>query len=506
MQCVRWKLARQLFLLAAVPSAILAQVTQKPAEAPPPTDTQSTSQQDDAREMIDMMRQFYKAGAATLQCSEQDRQKMMNLLDIDALRPPVETPTEAFTREPRPGFDRRLSPANYDEAKANPYPKLPDLLVLKKGGKVTTAKMWWNQRRPEIVEDFDREVYGRVPKDLPRVKWEVKSTSNDKVGDTAVVTKQIVGHVDNSAYPAISVDIELELTLPAAATRPVPVIMDLAFVLPKGVVLPKRLTAGLNNDWHQMVLAKNWGYATLAPTVYQPDSGCDLTKGIIGLVNKGQPRAPGDWGALRAWAWGASRALDYLETDKAVDAKKVAIEGVSRYGKAALVTMAYDHRFAIAFIASSGEGGAKLYRRNFGEPLENVTYADEYHWMAGNFLKYAGPLTPNDLPVDTHELIALAAPRPVFISVGNSIDPAADYMNSDAWADAKGEFMAAVAADPVYKLLGAKGLATTEFPLIDTGVMDGDLAFRQHSKGHTAVPNWPFFLEFAQRYLDAPSQ
>ena len=170
--------------------------------------------------------------------------------------------------------------------------------------------------------------------------------------------------------------------------------------------------------WQQQVLAKGWGYAILIPNSIQADNGAGLTAGIIGLFNKGQPRKPDDWGALRAWAWGASRALDYFETDKAVDAKQVGIEGLSRYGKAALVAMAYDQRFAIGFIGSSGEGGAKLHRRNCGELVENLTGSGEYHWMAGNFLKYGGPLNAGDLPVDAHELIALCAPRPTFISYG----------------------------------------------------------------------------------------
>ena len=184
--------------------------------------------------------------------------------------------------------------------------------------------------------------------------------------------------------------------------------------------------------------------------------------------------------------------LDYFETDKAVDAKKVAIEGHSRYGKAAFVTLAYEPRFAIGFISSSGEGGAKLHRRNAGEIVENVAGASEYHWMAGNFIKYAGPLTWNDMPVDSHELIALCAPRPVFISSGEK---------GDGWVDARGMFMAAAAAGPVYKLLGKKDLGTTEFPKVETGLMDGEIAFRQHSAGHTPGPNWPVFLEFAERYF-----
>jgi hypothetical protein len=252
--------------------------------------------------------------------------------------------------------------------------------------------------------------------------------------------------------------------------------------------------AGSAPSWQQQVLAKGWGYAILIPTTVQADNGEGLTSGIIGLVNKSQPRKPDDWGALRAWAWGASRALDYFETDKSVDAHRVVIEGLSRYGKAALVTMAYDPRFAIGFIASSGEGGAKILRRDFGEQVENVASANEYHWMAGNFLKYAGPLTGSDLPVDAHELIALCAPRPVFVSGGVT-------QAGDGWADAKGTFLAEVGAGPVYRLLGKKDLGTTEFPPTETALVDGDLAFRQHSGGHTAGPNWPTFLDFAERYF-----
>jgi hypothetical protein len=214
------------------------------------------------------------------------------------------------------------------------------------------------------------------------------------------------------------------------------------------------------------------------------------------LVNKGQPRKLDDWGVLRAWAWGASRALDYFETDPAVDAKQVGLEGHSRDGKAALVAMAYDQRFAIAYISSSGTGGAKLWRRNFGELLENIEGTGEYHWMAGNFLKYAGPLTPNDIPVDSHELIALCAPRPVFIGAGTTL--------GDGWADAEGSFLAAVGAGPVYKLLGKKDLGTSVFPPIETPLIDGDVAFRQHIYGHTPAPNWPTFLTFASRYIKGP--
>jgi hypothetical protein len=260
--------------------------------------------------------------------------------------------------------------------------------------------------------------------------------------------------------------------------------------------IPEMMPGGPGNQgptWQQQVLARGWGYAVLVPTSFQADNGAGLTEGIIGLMNKGQPRKLDDWGTLRAWAWGASRALDYFETDKAVDARQVGLEGHSRFGKTALVAMAYDPRFAIAYISSSGTGGAKLYRHVFGEQLENLAATGEYHWMAGNFLKYAGPLTAGDLPVDAHELIALSAPRPVFIGAGS--------FNGDEWADPRGMFMAAVAAGPVYRLLGKKDLGTQEFPPIKTALTAGDLAFRQHSGGHTPGPNWPTFLDFASRYL-----
>jgi hypothetical protein len=428
------------------------------------------------------------AQAATQAATQADRQKMMDLLHIASLR------NGANGSNPQaPNY------ANYDESKANPYPTLPDPLVMKSGKRVTTAKMWWDQRRPEIVEDFDREIYGRMPKVTPRVKWEVIKTTNETNGDFPVVTKQLVGHVDNSSYPQITVDIQLSLSTPANATGPVPVIMEFGYT--GG---PARAGRGgppggapAGPTWQQQVLAKGWGYATISPTSIQADNGAGLTQGIIGLVNKGEPRKPDDWGALRAWAWGASRALDYFETDRTVDAKRVGIEGHSRYGKATAVTLAYDQRFAVAFVSSSGEGGLKLHRRNWGELVENVAATSEYHWMAGNFLKYAGPLNWNDLPVDSHELVALCAPRPVFISAGAT--------EGDGWVDAKGMFLAGAGAGPVYKLLGKKDMGTSEFPPIETPLVDGDVAFRQHTSGHTPGPNWPTFIAFAERYLKSPA-
>ena len=415
--------------------------------------------------------------------TQQDYQNMLDQLHITSTRPGPS------------GNPQAPNAANNDEAKASPYTTLPDPLVFKSGNKVTTPKAWWSQRRPEIVEDFDREVYGRVPANTPKVNWEIVRTVDTTIGMTKALTKYLVGHVDNSSYPSIKVDIQLTLTTPANVKKPVPVILEFGFIFPPGFRMPAP-PAGtpVVKNWQEQLLEKGWGAAVIVPTSYQADNGAGLTQGIIGLVNKGQHRKPDDWGALKAWAWGASRAVDYFETDKNVDAKRLGIEGLSRYGKATIVTMAYEPRFAIAFVGSSGAGGTKILRRVFGEQVENLAGSGEYHWFAGNFIKYAGPLTPNDLPVDAHELIALCAPRPVFISSGS---PKVEGQ----WVDAKGMFLGGVAAGPVYKLLGKKDLGTTEFPPIETALVDGEVAFRQHSGGHTTGPNWTTFIEYASRYL-----
>lgn len=254
------------------------------------------------------------------------------------------------------------------------------------------------------------------------------------------------------------------------------------------------------------LIADGWGFATLDTASIQADDGAGITRGIIGLVNKGQPRKPDDWGALRAWAWGAGRALDFLETDPAVDAKNVGIEGVSRFGKAALVTMAFDPRFAMVLVGSSGKGGSTLLRRNFGEAVENLT-GGEYYWMAGNFMKYGasdsalGSKNAGDLPVDSHELIALCAPRLTFISYG------VPEKGDAKWLDQQGSFMATVAANPVFALLGAKGLGVSEgyhtamMPPVNVGLLDGQLAWRQHDGGHTDAPNIKYFLTWADAFI-----
>jgi hypothetical protein len=440
--------------------------------------------------------------------TQQDHRNMMEQLGITKLRPGRNGSASATN-----------NPANYDPARANPFPNLPELLVTKDGRKVSTAEMWWKVRRPEIVEDFEREVIGRVPKNVPKVTWAITNEARDRVvTNIPVHARQLVGKVDNSAFPAIEVNIQMTVVTPLHAKQPVPVLMMFGgfgggFPRRPGEPEPTNRFGGFGNltfadpPSTEQLIAAGWGYATISPNSIQPDNGAGLTKGIIGLVNKGQPRQPDDWGSLRAWAWGAVRGLDYLETDPTVNAKKVGIEGVSRYGKAALVTLAFEPRFAVALVASSGEGGAKLHRRDFGEAVENLTGSGGYHWMAGNFLKYGaaeskfGSKNAGDLPVDAHQLIALCAPRPTFISYG------VPEKGDANWLDQQGSYMATVAAGPAFRLLGVRDLGVTEDyrtaqkPPVNTGLLDGELAWRQHDGGHESRSSMKHFIIWASKLL-----
>lgn len=476
--------------------------------------------------------------------TDQDHQNMMEQLGIETLRPGAS------------GDENDPAHANYDELRANPYPNLPDPLRLEDGKKVTSASIWWQKRRPQIVAALQESVYGRIPKDVPKVTWRVTARGKAMLGGYPILYRRLIGRVDNSSYPRIDVDIPVTLITPAAVKRRVPVLVMFWFgPAPVPATEPDdrelgqingalrsilersdpSLGAVFRNHPHAALVSRSpfsplqrnadgdppsivelvaagWGFAALDPTLVQADNGAGLTRGIIGLTNRGQPRKPDQWGALRAWGWAASRTLDYLETDAAVDGKHVGIEGVSRYGKAALVTLAFDPRFAMGLIGSSGRGGAALLRRNFGETLENLTGSGEYHWMAGNFLKYGaakavfGTRNPGDLPVDAHELIALCAPRLVFISYGL---PA---MGDARWVDQRGGFMAAVAASPVYRLVGAKGLQVTAgyltaaMPPVNQGLLDGQLAWRQDDGGHTDAPNMKYFIAWADRFIHYSSQ
>ena len=375
---------------------------------------------------------------------------------------------------------------NYDEAKVRGY-VLPPLLKMQSGQPVRTAAQWWSKRRPELVRLFDREVYGRVPATAPVIRWQIKSTEQRSKAGVPVTTRHYVGKA--AGHPKLA--IQLDVTLPGKARGRVPLILELGFT--EGFHFPGfPPPASTGPDWTEQVVGRGWGYAILVPYTVQPDDGAGLSEGVIGIAAHGKPRAADEWGALRAWAWGASRAYDLFARDPRIDRRRIAVEGLSRYGKTALVTMAYDPRFSIGFIGSSGAGGAKLLRRNFGEQVENLAASGEYHWFAPNFLKYAGPLTVDDLPVDAHELIALVAPRPLFIGAGT-------VEHGDGWVDARGSFEAAKAATPAYRLLGVKGLVGDSHPAVGETRDAGRIAFRQQPDGHSNALNWPAFLNFAAR-------
>ena len=412
--------------------------------------------------------------------SIKDHAQMMSQLGITSVRPGLNGYATEGPNVP-----------NYDELKANPYPFYPDVLTTFAGKKVTTPEQWYNERRPELVRYFQDQVYGNVPDNVPAIRWKVVKEEKIMMEDIPCIYRELAGVADNSACPFIEVSFQACVTWPENAGKNIPVILEFGMVGNRSFQRPGAPAA---KSWQQQVVERGWAAAVIATGSIQPDGGYGLRSGIVGLANKGQYRKPTDWGALRAWGWGASKLIDYFEGEPQFDATKVAIEGVSRNGKAALVAMAFDQRFAAGFIASSGKGGAAPWRRNCGESITNLTSHEEYHWMAGNFIKYGSdPMTEDDLPIDQHELIALCAPRPCFISAGKH--------ENDKWQDVVGMFIAASKATPVYELLGAKGLATDIFPGQDFGLMEGQLAYRQHNGGHEAGPNWPYFLDFFDHFI-----
>ncbi|MGA2541857.1 MAG: acetylxylan esterase [Verrucomicrobiota bacterium] len=436
-----------------------------------------------------------------------DRQHMFEVLHITLpanLPPDAEDPNRPPNTKPIPGsvnWDDGVRGhtvvrsewgtwANYDLSKADPYP-LPDPLKLNDGQMVKDEATWWQKRRLEILRDFHTEIYGNIPESTPKVTWTVAGITTN--ADAKTITKKVVGHVDNSSCTNITVNIGLTVTTPSEAAGPVPVIFRFGGGGFGGGGFAGGGGGGGANDPTRQILQRGWGYGFYDNNSVQPGGGAGLRSGIIGLMNKGEFRKPDDWGALMAWAWGFDRCLDYMETDRNVDARKVGLAGHSFLGKATIVAMAFDQRLAIAYPSCAGESGTKLHRHILGESVENTCSQGEYYEMAGNFLKYAGHC--DQVPVDSHELIALCAPRPVFVTGGTE----------DLWSDPVGEFKACVAAGPVYRLLGKRDLGTTEMPAPDIALLDGDVAFREHTGGHTDAPDWPAFLKFADKYFTGSS-
>ena len=400
--------------------------------------------------------------------------------------------------------------SNYSEDKVRPY-TLPDPLVMASGERVTSAEQWFKARRPEILKFYRDEIYGRVPANAPKVTWEV--SRDRRRGPRRHGDHEARGRPDGrqAGWPADEPDRlppgqgeragagapEHHLRLRPGARGQAAGKDRTATGRRAGEgrgreTAPRRARPG-GFDPVGEVLGRGWGYASLTYGEIQPDRADRWTEGVIGLTLKeGQTRpAPDEWGTISAWAWGISRAIDYLETDPAVDARRIAITGASRLGKTVLWAGAQDERVAAVFSVVSGEMGAALIRRDWGETLDDM--AQNFPWQfAGNLQKWAGRW--DELPVDQHMLIALCAPRPVYVNGGLT----------DQWSDPKGEFLAMVAAGPVYRLLGGKDLGVTELPPLDAPVTGGDLAFHYHSGGHMAVPaDWKAFLDFAERHFRA---
>lgn len=385
--------------------------------------------------------------------------------------------------------------SNYDESKVGDY-TLPDPLVLANGEPVRDARTWFDVRRPELLRLYDEDIYGGIPANAPKATSKVIETDSNAIGGLAIHKYVRIQFGDAADGPAAN----LHLYLPVAATKPVPVLLQIVFF--SNPPFPERNTETPPANPRRRpgvseagpitnIFAHGYGYATFRYTDIQPDNSNTFHSGVISLtLQPGQTRpAPDDWGTISAWAWGASRVLDYLETDPAVDAKHVALIGHSRLGKTVLVAGARDPRFALIFSSCAGEMGSSLARRDYGETVDDM--AANFPWQfAGNFQKYAGHW--NDMPVDTHMIIALNAPHPVFITGGTQ----------DQWADPRGEFLAEVAAGPVYRLVGKQDLGATNGPPLDTPIIAGDLGFHYHTGGHMiTAPDWQAFLDFADKYF-----
>jgi hypothetical protein len=403
--------------------------------------------------------------------------------------PPQAPPDPTVVGRTPEGFTLRLAKktshiSNYNES-VIPAFTLPDPLVMFDGRPVKTPADW-KVRRAEILKTYEEDIYGRVPANAPKVRWEVGTA--DSTARTGAALRRVVGTIGTAANAP---KINLNVYTPAGATRAVPVILLVNFGGGPARGAGPGPAISSEPPVAAEILARGWGYATVGYADIQPDRANSFTEGVIGTtLPPGQTRpAPGDWGTISAWSWGISRIIDYFETDKTIDARRVAVQGFSRLGKTVLWASAMDERIAAVFSGCAGEMGSALARRDFGETVDDM--AQNYHWQFNSrFQQWVGRW--NDMPVDAHMLSALSAPRPVFITGGTT----------DQWSDPKGEFLAEVAASPVYQLLGMRGIGATELPPVDTTLATGDLAWHYHTGGHMlTVDEWKAFLTFMDRYF-----
>jgi len=408
------------------------------------------------------------------------------------------------------GPEAQRREVNYDEAKVPPY-TLPDPLVSEDGAKITDARTWKARRRPQVLRLFESEVYGRAPQRPKRVASRVRSTDAAALGGTAIRKQVTVLFSEKEDGPRM----ELLMYLPATAQQRVPAFLGLNFTgnhaihADPGITLSTAWTRGTaetgveNNRpterargtaasrWPvELILQRGYALVTAHYGDIDPDFDDGFQNGVHPLFYKpGQTRpAPDEWGSIAAWAWGLSRALDYLEQDRQIDAKRVALIGHSRLGKAALWAGALDERFALVISNNSGAGGAALSKRIFGETVEHLNTSFP-HWFNGHFKKYSR--NEQALPVDQHMLLAAIAPRPLYVA--SAVE--------DQWADPKGEFLGARHADPAYRLLGTPGLGVTEMPAVNQPV-GKTIGYHVRSGGHDVTKyDWEQYLAFADRHF-----
>ena len=395
-------------------------------------------------------------------------------------------------------------PVNYDEARVGTY-TLPDPLLMSNGKRVADAATWRRQRRPEILRMFETTQFGRAPARPATVIIDAFDKGTPALGGTAIRRQTTLYFTADRNGPKA----ELLEYLPANATGPVPLLLQISFspnanVVDDPGIKPgemwgrdkKRVPAPPASPFGRVdvapFLASGIGFATLYYGDIDPDFLGGIPYGVRAQYLKpGQTKfAPDEWGSIAAWAWGLSRVMDYLETDKGVDAKRVALLGSSRLGKTVLWTGASDERFAVILASVSGEGGAALSRRNYGETVRHITDSTRYAYQfAGNYQSYGDRV--DQLPIDGHMLISLIAPRPLLLQTGDT----------DYWSDPKGEYLAAVAASPVYRLLGTEGLTASEYPAAGHPVLS-TLGYYMHAGRHGILPqDWPVFLAFLQKHL-----
>jgi hypothetical protein len=474
----------------------------------------------------------------------QDRQQMLWQLGMteptlparadDPNRPPNVTPMPAYGQDvysdplghyvTRSSFgqwntyDDSTGAAGGAQSPAGPYgpdstPRYPDIPLLLTTGRrvVRTPTDWWVRRRPEILRQVEENLYGRIPpRELwPAISWSAGPPATGTANGVAYVERAITGTIDTSGFPGLrnAPVIQATLRIPRDTQgQPVPVMI---------------VIGGNNSEW-QFTAPYGYGVCGFNPVALQPDSGgANMSSYIIGLISRGNWRRPADWGALAAWSWGISRLIDYFETDPDVDATRIGLQGISRYGKATLVAAAYDTRIGAAFPSDAGELGTSWARRTWGETFEIVFGGDtEYHWVCGAGMRYLGELHPGtywpravwNLPVDAHSVMSLIAPRVVMTNGGQDIPPGF----GDAWTDPRGMYLAGAISSPVWELLGwpgqvippgtvftsGAGEAPGGTPPVDVAFIDGTVGYRRHHEGHTAVPDWPSFMQLTARHFN----